>query len=95
MLDDSPSCPRTGDGRPVEGTFPSEGKGAVEIHAGGSSSCQGYPVFAHERGLDENKKGLIAPMPDLKIMVDAGHVAWDMERSLATDLRDRVERPLK
>ena len=31
-------------------------------------------------------------MPDLKIMVDAGHVAWDMERSLATDLRDRVER---
>jgi len=48
--------------------------------------------LADERGLDENKKGLIAPMPDLKIMVDAEHVAWDMERSLATDLRDRVER---
>jgi alkyl sulfatase BDS1-like metallo-beta-lactamase superfamily hydrolase len=36
--------------------------------------------FADQRDFDEQKKGFIAPMPDLKIMADAGHVAWDMER---------------
>ncbi len=36
--------------------------------------------FADTRDFDELKKGFIAPMPDLKIMADAGHVAWDMER---------------
>lgn len=36
--------------------------------------------FADERDFDEQKKGFIAPMPDLKIMADGGHVAWDMER---------------
>ncbi len=36
--------------------------------------------FGDARDFDELKKGFIAPMPDLKIMADAGHVAWDMER---------------
>ena len=36
--------------------------------------------FADTRDFDELKKGFIAPMPDLKIMAEAGHVAWDMER---------------
>jgi len=36
--------------------------------------------FSDTRDFDELKKGFIAPMPDLKIMADAGHVAWDMER---------------
>jgi alkyl sulfatase BDS1-like metallo-beta-lactamase superfamily hydrolase len=36
--------------------------------------------FADERDFEEYARGLIAPMPDLKIMADAGHVAWDMER---------------
>ena len=36
--------------------------------------------FADKRDFEEQKKGLIAPMKDLKIMADAGHVAWDMER---------------
>jgi alkyl sulfatase BDS1-like metallo-beta-lactamase superfamily hydrolase len=36
--------------------------------------------FADVRDFEELKKGFIAPMPDLKIMADAGHVAWDMER---------------
>jgi alkyl sulfatase BDS1-like metallo-beta-lactamase superfamily hydrolase len=40
---------------------------------------EGLP-FADTRDFDELKKGFIAPMPDLKIMADAGHVAWDMER---------------
>lgn len=36
--------------------------------------------FSDTRDFEELKKGFIAPMPDLKIMADAGHVAWDMER---------------
>ena len=36
--------------------------------------------FSDARDFDELKRGFIAPMPDLKIMADAGHVAWDMER---------------
>ena len=36
--------------------------------------------FSDARDFEELKKGFIAPMPDLKIMADAGHVAWDMER---------------
>ena len=40
---------------------------------------EGLP-FGDTRDFDELKRGFIAPMPDLKIMADAGHVAWDMER---------------
>ena len=32
------------------------------------------------RDFEELERGFIAPMPDLQIMADAGHVAWDMER---------------
>jgi alkyl sulfatase BDS1-like metallo-beta-lactamase superfamily hydrolase len=36
--------------------------------------------FGDTADFEEQKRGLIAPMPDLKIMADAGHAAWDMER---------------
>ncbi len=36
--------------------------------------------FGDTRDFDEQKKGLIAPMTEMTIMADAGHVAWDMER---------------
>jgi alkyl sulfatase BDS1-like metallo-beta-lactamase superfamily hydrolase len=36
--------------------------------------------FADQRDFEEQKRGFIAPMKELKIMADAGHVAWDMER---------------
>lgn len=42
-------------------------------------SAAGLP-FQDTRDLDEAAKGFIAPMPDLKIMADSGHVAWDMDR---------------
>ena len=42
-------------------------------------SSKGLP-FADKRDFEEQQKGLIAPMKDMKIMADAGHVAWDMER---------------
>ena len=36
--------------------------------------------FADTRDFDEAKRGFIAAPESLKIMADAGHVAWDMER---------------
>jgi alkyl sulfatase BDS1-like metallo-beta-lactamase superfamily hydrolase len=36
--------------------------------------------LADKRDFEEQKKGFIAPMKDLQIKADAGHVAWDMER---------------
>ena len=36
--------------------------------------------FADKRDFEEQRRGFIAPMRDLKIKADAGHVAWDMER---------------
>jgi alkyl sulfatase BDS1-like metallo-beta-lactamase superfamily hydrolase len=44
--------------------------------------------FGDKRDLEEQKKGFIAPMKDLKIMADAGHVAWDMERFQFLDKQD-------
>lgn len=42
--------------------------------------ARGTLPFADRRDFEELDRGFIAPMPDLKIMADAGHVAWDMER---------------
>jgi alkyl sulfatase BDS1-like metallo-beta-lactamase superfamily hydrolase len=36
--------------------------------------------LADQRDFEEQRRGFIAPMKDLRIMADAGHVAWDMER---------------
>ena len=36
--------------------------------------------FADERDFEEQKKGFIAAPESKKIMADAGHAAWDLER---------------
>ena len=36
--------------------------------------------FSDTQDFEEQQRGLIAEMPDKKIMADAGHVAWDKER---------------
>ena len=47
--------------------------------------------FADTRDLEEQKKGFIAPMKDLKIEADAGHIAWDMKRFQFLDEQDEFE----
>ena len=44
--------------------------------------------FADTKDLEEQKKGLIAPMKTMQIMADAGHVAWDMERFQFLEAQD-------
>ncbi|NJK31617.1 MAG: MBL fold metallo-hydrolase [Deltaproteobacteria bacterium] len=44
--------------------------------------------FADTRDFDEQRKGLIAPMKQMQIPADAGHIAWDMERFQFLTTRD-------
>ena len=46
--------------------------------------------FADTRDFDE-QKGLIAPMTEMTIPADAGHVAWDMERFQFLDQQDEFD----
>lgn len=47
--------------------------------------------FGDDRDFAEQRRGLIAPMPDAKIMSDAGHVAWDMEQFQFLDAREAFD----
>jgi len=65
---------------PLKGHFHPKGKAPSKFTKEILTSAKGTLPFADKRDIEEQKKGLIAPMKDLKIMADAGHVAWDMER---------------
>ena len=65
---------------PLAGHFHPKGKAPSKFTLEVLRQAKATLPFADERDFEEQKKGLIAPMKDLKIMADAGHVAWDMER---------------
>ena len=65
---------------PLKGHFHPKGKAPSKFSLDALKQARGGLPFADTRDLEEQKKGLIAPMKDLKIMADAGHIAWDMER---------------
>ena len=67
-------------GTPLAGHFHPKGKAPSKFTLDILRKAKDGLPFADTRDFDELSKGLIAPMPDLKIMADAGHVAWDMER---------------
>ena len=65
---------------PLDGHFHPKGKAPSKFTLDVLQQAKGTLPFADQRDFEELKRGFIAPMPDLKIMADAGHVAWDMER---------------
>ncbi|WP_414462646.1 alkyl/aryl-sulfatase [Hyphomicrobium sp. DY-1] len=65
---------------PVPGHFHPKGKAPSKFTKAILEQSKSALPFADKRDFDELAKGFIAPMPDLKIMADAGHTAWDMER---------------
>ena len=73
---------------PLKGHFHPKGKAPSKYTLEVLRKAQDDLPFAETRDFDEQKKGLIAPMQDLKIMADAGHVAWDMERFQFLDKQD-------
>ena len=78
-LDDSPAFAQAA-AAPLAGHFHPKGKAPSKYTIDVLKQARAGLPFSDTRDLDENKKNLIASMPDLKIMADAGHVAWDMER---------------
>jgi len=78
ILDESPA--RAQGAAPLKGHFHPQGKAPSKHTMDILRQAQTSLPFADTRDFDENKRGLIAAMPDMKIIADAGHVAWDMER---------------
>ena len=79
VLDDSPARAQSV-AAPLAGHFHPKGKAPSKYTLDALKQARTGLPFADTRDFDEQKRGLIAPMNDLKIMADAGHVAWDMER---------------
>ncbi len=65
---------------PLKGHFHPKGKAPSKFTLEVLKQATAKLPFVDKRDFEEQKKGFIAPMKDLKIMADAGHVAWDMER---------------
>ena len=78
VLDENPAVAQPA--APAEGHFHPKGKAPSHHTREALKNAKTTLPFADERDFEEQKKGLIAPMKELKIKADAGHVAWDMER---------------
>jgi alkyl sulfatase BDS1-like metallo-beta-lactamase superfamily hydrolase len=75
------ACPAAARGaEPLPGHFHPKGKAPSPFTVEVLKRARATLSFADERDFEEQKRGLIAPMKDLQIMADAGHVAWDMKR---------------
>jgi alkyl sulfatase BDS1-like metallo-beta-lactamase superfamily hydrolase len=89
FLDESPARAQTSP--PLKGHFHPQGKAPSRHTIEILRKARETLPFSDTRDLDENRRGLIARMPDLKIMADAGHVAWDMERFQFLDQQDEFD----
>jgi alkyl sulfatase BDS1-like metallo-beta-lactamase superfamily hydrolase len=65
---------------PLKGHFHPKGKAPSGFTVEALKQARAKLPFADKRDFDEQKKGLIAPMNQMQVKADAGHVAWDMER---------------
>lgn len=76
---------------PLQGHFHPKGKAPSKFTAEILKQAKSALPFADQKDFEEQKKGFIAPMTDLRIMADAGHIAWDMERFQFLDTRDEFD----
>ena len=78
VLDESPAMAQ--EAAPLKEHFHPTGKAPSKFTQEVLNQAKATLPFADKRDFEEQKKGFVAPMKDLKIKADAGHVAWDMER---------------
>ena len=90
VLDDSPARAQSV-AAPLAGHFHPKGKAPSKYTLDVLKQARGGLPFGDTRDFGEQKKGLIAPMNDFKIMADAGHVAWDMERFQFLDKQEEFD----
>jgi alkyl sulfatase BDS1-like metallo-beta-lactamase superfamily hydrolase len=78
LLGEGPAHPQ--EAAPLKGHFHPKGKAPSKFTREVLKKARAKLPFADKKDFEEQKKGFIAPMKDLKIKAEAGHVAWDMER---------------
>jgi alkyl sulfatase BDS1-like metallo-beta-lactamase superfamily hydrolase len=66
---------------PLAGHFHPKGKAPSKFTLEVLNQAKTALPFGDNRDFEEHARGLIAPMKDLKIMADAGHVAWEIGSS--------------
>jgi alkyl sulfatase BDS1-like metallo-beta-lactamase superfamily hydrolase len=71
---------RAQEATPLDGHFHPKGKGPSKYTQEVLRQARTSLPFSDTRDIEEQKKGLIAPMKKMQIMADAGNVAWDVER---------------
>ena len=86
VLNESPA--QAQEAAPLKGHFHPKGKAPSKHTLEVLKKARTTLPFADKRDFEEQKRGLIAPMKDMKIMADGGHVAWDMEQFQFLDNQD-------
>ncbi|MGE5754317.1 MAG: alkyl/aryl-sulfatase [Planctomycetaceae bacterium] len=89
VLDESPA--RAQEPAPLKKHFHPKGKAPSTFTLDVLKQAKAKLPFVDKKDFEEQKKGFIAPMKDLKIMADAGHVAWDMERFRFLEEREEFD----
>lgn len=89
VVDESPARAQTA--APLQGHFHPQGKAPSAHTLDILRKAKESLPFADTRDFEENRRGLIAQMSDMKIMADAGHAAWDMERFQFLDKQDAFD----
>ncbi len=90
VLEESPARAQEA-AAPLAGHFHPKGKAPSKFTLDVLRQAKASLPFADVRDFEEQKRGFIAPMQDLKIMADAGHVAWNMERFQFLDQQDEFD----
>jgi alkyl sulfatase BDS1-like metallo-beta-lactamase superfamily hydrolase len=76
---------------PLKGHFHPKGKAPSEFTKAILTQAKSTLPLADKRDFEEQKRGLIAPMKQMRINADAGHVAWDMERFEFLETQDEFD----
>src|SRR5271166_1110308 len=76
---------------PLRGHFHPRGKAPSTHTLDVLRQAKAELSFADTTDFEEQAKGLIAPMTEMTIPADAGHVAWDMERFRFLDQKDEFD----
>ena len=80
LVESSAVAAQTSTGQPATGHFHPKGKAPSRHTLEVLRRARATLPFGDKRDFEEQAKGFIAPMKNKKIMADAGHVAWDMDR---------------
>jgi alkyl sulfatase BDS1-like metallo-beta-lactamase superfamily hydrolase len=89
LLDSSPALASAA--APPEGHFHPQGKAPSEFTKEVLRKAKAALPFGDKRDFEEQQKGFIAPMKDLKIIDDNGGVVWNMEQFQFIDQQDEFD----